>query len=239
MIVQLLSPYLLVVMMLLWQAAPPLAKAKPQAPGDPSTQKTPEERFESLLAAAMKEPKKADWNALRHAFSQTDAYQPYNVQWREESAKVAKDIHGGNLKAAETALVKLLERERFMRLDAIAMAVALYEKMGEKDKARKHRELLQGLAETVFVRERGMSFEKPIEVLFIDEEYLVVRSLGLQHKGQSLREKDGHHFDVLTLESGEGQPDREIYFNIDMPFNALGRSLGGAIDRTKNPGAKK
>lgn len=126
-----------------------------------------------------------------------------------------------------------------MRLDALAMAVALYEKMGEKDKARKHRELLQGLAETVFVRERGMSFEKPIEVLFIDEEYLVVRSLGLQHKGQSLREKDGHHFDVLTLESGEGQPDREIYFNIDMPFNALGRSLGGAIDRTKKPGAKK
>ena len=147
------------------------------------------------------------------------------MRWKEEAAKVEKDIRSGNLKVAEPGLVKLLEQERFMRIEAHMMAVALYENMGEKEKAQKHRDFLKGIADTVFVNGRGMSFEKPLEVLFIDEEYLVLRAMGIDHKSQSLREKDGHRFDVFTFEAKEGQPEREIYFNIDMPFECAGQEL--------------
>jgi hypothetical protein len=243
MIAHALSPYILGVLVLGWQAAPPDAttKTKPerQPAGVLSAQKSFDERFEALLAAATQEPAKTDWNALRHAFAQTHHYHPYNVEWKNEIDKVRKDLADDNLKAAEPALAKLLERERFMRLDALALAVALYQKTGEKDKARKHQDLLKGLADTLFVPERGMSFEKPFVVLFIDEEYIVLRTLRLRHRQQSLREKDGHHFDVFTIPAQGDLPGREVYFNIDMPFHALGKSLQKAFDPAKKSEVRK
>jgi hypothetical protein len=234
-----LSRCILSLLVLTWQGAAPVAKAKAskngQTAGPARAQKSPDERFESLLDAARKDPSKADWNALRRAFAQTRHYNPYNSEWKREIAKVGKDLADGNLKAAEPALVKLLERERFMRLEALAMAARLYQKTGDQDKARQHKGLLEGLVTCVFVPESGMSFEKPFVVLFIDEEYIVLSALGLRHRQQSLREKDGHHFDVFTIPAHGDQPEREVFFNIDMPFEALGRSLQGAFDQAGKP----
>ena len=86
--------------------------------------------------AAQKEPRKADWKALRRAFSETSHYQPYNSTWRQEINTVAKNLQDGKLKEAEAALKKLLERERFMRIDAHALALALYDQTGDSEKAR-------------------------------------------------------------------------------------------------------
>jgi Domain of unknown function (DUF4919) len=238
MIARALAPYLPIMVMLWWQAPPPGEKADAQPPGNPSAQNSPDERFESLLTAAMKEPKKADWNALRHTFAQTRHYRPYNTEWKSELDTVRKDLSGDNLKAAETALEKLLERERFMRLDAMAMAVALYEKKGDKDKAKKHRDLLDELTRAVFVPGRGMSFEKPIEVLFIDEEYFFLGSMRIRPRMQSLREQNGRRFDVFTIPATRNLPEHEIYFNIDMPYNALRQELQRAFEN-KQPEGKK
>jgi len=218
-----------------WSATAPAATAG----DDAAARKSSDQHFEALLAAAQKNPAETDWKALRHAFAKTSGYEPYSITWRQELAKVGKDVRDGNLKAAEAALVKLLERERFMRLDGQAMAVALYEKMEETDKARKHRAFLEGLSSTVFVAGHGTSFEKPIEVLFIEEEYSLLSSMGLTMKQQALSERDGHRFDVITTHAKGGDPEREFYFNIDMPWNALEASLGKVFERSKEPGGKK
>jgi hypothetical protein len=206
---------------------------------DAAAPKSLDQQFEALLAAAQKDPARADWKALRRAFAETSHYEPYSITWRTELAKVGKDMRDGNTKVAEAALVKLLERERFMRLDGQAMAVALYEKMGQSDKATKHREFLDGLSSTVYVAGHGTSFEKPIEVLFIEEEYTVLASLGLKMKQQALSERDGHRFDVITTEAKGGEPERQFYFNIDLPWKALASSLGKAFERRKEPAKKK
>lgn len=100
---------------------PPKSDARP----------SPDQKFEGLLAAAEKDPEKADWKALRLAFSDTSHYQPYNPEWRKDLARVGQTMEKGDLKAAEQALLTLLRRERLMRIDAQAMAVGLYQKMGE------------------------------------------------------------------------------------------------------------
>ncbi len=193
--------------------------------GDKAARKSADQEFEALLARAQKDPAKTDWKALRTAFAATSHYKPYNFEWRREIAQVGNDVQQGKLKAAEAMLVKLLERERFMRLDGQALAVALYEKMGESDKVRKHRSYLEGLSSAVFAPGAGMSFEKPINVLFIEEEYLVVGSLGLRVKQQALSEHNGHRFDVLTTAAKGDQPERQFYFNIDLLQQALHQSL--------------
>jgi hypothetical protein len=205
---------------------------------EPSAQKSADERFEKLLTSAMKEPKKADWTVLRHAFSETSHYIPYNDQWREELLQVRREIARGELRAAEAALVKLLERERFMRLDAQTLAVMVYDRTGQKGKSQHHREFMAGLAGAVFVPGHGVSVEKPIEVLFIDEEYIVLGGLGARLKSQSLVGHNGHHLDVLTVEAKGNQPERKLYFNIDMPFGALEKNLQRDLDRAKKPARK-
>jgi hypothetical protein len=201
--------------------------------------KAADPRFEALLAAAQKDAAKADWNALRHAFAETSFYEPYSGSWRTDLAKVRKEMQAGKLKAAETALVKLLERERFMRLDGHATAVALYEKLGDSVKAGKHRAFLEGLGSAVFVAGRGQSIEAPIEVLFIEEEYDFLAGRGLTMKKQALTERDGHRFDVITTDAMAGEPQREFYFNIDMPWRSLQASLTKALERSKESAAKK
>lgn len=206
---------------------------------DTEATKALDQKFETLLVAARKEPKKADWNALRHAFALTSHYHPYNATWRQDIVKVAKDIHEGKLEEAEAALLKLLERERFMRIDAHAMAVALYDKMEDSEKARKHRDFLEGFSGAVFVPGHGTSFAKPIEVLFVDEEYAVLGALGLRVKEQSLSERGGHRFDVLTTHAKAGEPERQFFFNIDMPWNSLQAGMTKAFGQSKEPAGQK
>jgi hypothetical protein len=143
------------------------------------------------------------------------------------------------LKEAEAALVRLLEREGLMRIDGHALAIALYEKLGETDKARKHRLFLEGLSSTVFIPGHCTSFEKPIEVLFVEEEYLLLSSLGLKMKQQALSEHNGHRFDVITTIADGADPEREFFFNIDLPWNALQASLGKAFEQSKDSTVKK
>jgi hypothetical protein len=57
---------------------------------DGAARKSPDQQFEVLLAAAQKNPTKADWKALRHAFAETSRYEPYSTTWRNELAKVGK-----------------------------------------------------------------------------------------------------------------------------------------------------
>jgi hypothetical protein len=208
------------------------------AGNDDEATKALDQKFEAMLFAAQKEPGKADWKALRRAFSETSHYEPYNTGWRQDIGKVAKSLHDGKLKEAEDALTKLNERDRFMRIDAHALAVALYEKTGDSEKARKHKDLLEGLSSAVFVPGHGTSFEKPIEVLFMDEEYALLGALGCKMKQQALSDHDGHKFDVLTTEARPGKPELKFYFNIDMPWNHLERGMAKAFGQVKKDGKK-
>jgi Domain of unknown function (DUF4919) len=206
---------------------------------DNEASKALDQKFEKLLVAAQKDPKKADWKALRHAFAESSHYQPYNASWRQDISKVAKNLHDGKLKEAEAGLTELLERERFMRVDAHAVALALYEKMGDSEKARKHKDFLEGLSAAIFLPGHGTSFEKPIEVLFVDEEYAVLGAMGCKMKQQALSERDGHRFDVLTTQAKPGEPERQLFFNIDMPWSSLQRGMTKAFEKSKAAGAKK
>ncbi len=215
------------------------AASRTAADDEAEIRKALDQKFETLLAAAQKDTKKTDWRALRLAFSQTSHYQPYNAAWGQECTRVVMNLRDDKLKQAEELLTKMLERERFMRVDAQAMAVALYEKMGDSEKARKHKEFLEGLSSVVFARDRGTSFEKPIEVLFIEEEYFVVNALGCKVKKQALTSRDGHSFDVLTVETKPGEPERQLYFNIDIPWSFVQGALKNTADPAKPPDAKK
>ena len=193
----------------------------------PTATEKADRAFADLLSAAKKDPEKADWKALRHAFAETSRYHPYNIKWRDELAAVREQIEAKRYKEAEAALDALMEREGFMRLDAHGVATVLYDRSGQKDKLDFHSRFAQGIASALFAPGRGLSIEKPIEVLFVDEEYLFLDALELGRKRQALREKDGHWIDVQETKTRDGKDGDTFYFNIDMPRGALQKMLGG------------
>jgi hypothetical protein len=60
-------------------------------------------------------------------------------------------------------------------------------------------------------------------VISVDEEYAVVRVLGLRVLSQALSHIDGHSYDVLTAVDVETKFESKLYFNIDVIFSAEGR----------------
>jgi hypothetical protein len=185
---------------------------------DPKSKETPDQRFEKLLAAAVKAPEKTNWRELREAFSRTTHYQPYSIDVTMKLREIAQSIGRGETQKSETALLELLERERFMRLDTLAMLVMLYEKTAQPKKAEKYQKLLDGIIGVLKYPEEGTSFEKPITVLFIDEEYFVTADMPT--KQQSLVVHKGHRFDVLETEADGDKPVKKVYFSIDLLRNA-------------------
>ena len=154
-----------------------------EALDDPKTKQTPDQRFEKLLADAMNAPEKADWKSLREAFSRTTHYHPYSIEVDEKLKEIAKSIGRGETKESEAALLKLIEQDRFMRFDTLAMLLMLYERTDLPEKAEKYKKLLDSILKVLEYPKAGTSFENPIPILFIQEEYLVTTNMPI--KGQS------------------------------------------------------
>ena len=198
----------------------PAASARPEEPAA-------DKQFADMLTAAKANPEKTDWKALRRAYSRTSGYNPYNVDYRDALAEVSKTFASGDTKKAEALLTTLHDREGQMRLDAHGLAAVIYEKTGDKEKQEYHRRFVKGIAGTLFKPGAGGSFDNPIHVLFIEEEYLYLQTLGVRPKRQGLQVHEGHRFDVYKLEPRDGEEAREFYFNVDMPQSALSRKLRG------------
>jgi hypothetical protein len=211
-------PLATLILTLAWQVSGPTAAAS-----GPPAKETPEQKLERLLAAAMKDPEKGDWRELRRAFAQTNLYHPYSNDVDEKLRRIARSIGAGELERSEAELRKLVERDRFMRFDSLAMLMMLEDKMGREEEAEKYGKLLGGIDRILMGPKRGTSFEDAIEVLFVEEEYLIIGKRSV--KVQGLAAKDGHRFDVITLAADGDEPERDLYFNVDLLQDALGRDL--------------
>ena len=194
------------------------------AAAPPPAREAADRKFEGLLAAARADPGKADWKALRRAFSETSHYDPYGVEVEDRLREIAMAIGRGEFKPSEAALLKLADREGSMRIDTLAMLMMLYERTDQPEKAATYRKLVGGILGVLEAPKAGARFEDAIEVLFIAEEYLVAHNLPIE--SQSLVVREGHRFDVLAIKADGERPARNLYFNVDLLRNAANPPFG-------------
>jgi hypothetical protein len=185
--------------------------------------------FDGLLARAKADPSRTNWKALRHAYAATPRYHPYDVGWRDELVKIRETAQKGDLKAAEAEVTKLRDRDGWSRIDVLIQAEQIFDKLGQKEKARLHHQFVEGYLMTIIAPGRGKSIDKAFEVLYVDEEYLTLHLIGKQRDEQALVEEKGHFFDVLTVKPTPDEPAEKFYFNVDLPR----RWLKGMLDTSK------
>lgn len=155
---------------------------------------------------------------LRVAFSATKEYS-FSGPDREARNKFYKPFGEKKYKDALTEVESYLEK---MYVDANAHFVAHLSASELKDtkKADFHKAVLVGLIKSIQDGNDGLTAKTPYMVISIDEEYTLMRFLGLKHSSQSLQHIDGHAYDVFAAVDAETNESRKVYFNIDIVWAA-------------------
>lgn len=127
------------------------------------------------------------------------------------------------------ALEKLREIESLRPIEEIptprwlAWYSYLQGKLGNTAKQREMRGLLFGAIQAMAHSGDGLSPATAVHVILIEEEYEWIREKKLKPVRQALLERDGQHYDVMTVEDAKGV-QTQVFFNITGLYAR--RSLG-------------
>jgi len=180
--------------------------------------------YQDLLAKLKGGDTNIDYKALRMAFAETAEYS-YSGPDKAEREKFFKSFNDKKYKDA------LKQAEKFMEtnyVDANAHYVAYNSAKELKDdkKAEFYKAVLLGLLNSIKGGNDGLSEKTPFYVITIDEEYTLLKFLGLQRGSQSLNHLDGHTFDVLTVTDPKNNQTIKLFFNIDVVWAAEMKLFG-------------
>ncbi|HVF22656.1 MAG TPA: DUF4919 domain-containing protein [Pyrinomonadaceae bacterium] len=186
------------------------------APTEKETPKpTPKTKYDALLEKVKQKDPSVNFTELRHAFYESANYHPQSpmMTYRPLNAAIAQKNYEEALKIAESVLSK-----NFVEINAHMAAQIAYQETGNAEKAEFHKFMVDGLLNSIKSSMDGKSKEKAFEVISINEEYGLIRSLGLRPINQALQEDKGHFYDVITVVDPQTNQQSQLYFNIDKPF---------------------
>lgn len=174
--------------------------------------------YTNLLAKLKGGDTSISFKDLRVAYSATKEYS-FSGPDREARNKFYKPFNEKNYKDALKEAEKYLET---VYVDANAHLVAHIsaKELNDTKKADFYKAVLIGLVNSIQDGQDGLTAKTPYMVISIDEEYTLMRFLGLQHKVQSLQHIDGHAYDVFEAVDTETNKARKVYFNIDIVWEA-------------------
>ena len=200
-------------------AQQPVSSPTPAPAGQSQTQLT----YETLLEKVKKSDPAVDFQALRLAYTDTKAYGPYGGDAEARKAMFAALRANEYDKALERA-TEILGRN-FMDIMGHFGSFVAHRELGHADKATFHRYVFDGLLNSIKNSGDGKTMETAFVVISTDEEYALFNYLGLRPTDQALVKDKGHSYDRMAAVDPKTNTAVVYYFNIDKPFNWLGKSL--------------
>jgi len=180
--------------------------------------------YRQLLEKAKRNPDNLDFTALRMAYAQSSGYDPFRFD-SEAHAVLSQAMDQRDLTSALNALKRLLDA-CYLDIHAHMLAVDIYESLRTEEKESFHMRFATGLLDSIMRSGDGTNFEKAFIVISTQEEYALLRVLSLEIIMQSLRENNGHQYDVFECPHPHTGKIIEVYFDVDLPMGWLDRKLG-------------
>ncbi len=174
--------------------------------------------YASLLSKLKGGDTSISFKDLRIAFSATKGYS-FSGPDREARNKFYKPFGEKNYKDALKEAEKYLDSV-YVDANAHFVAHVSAKELKDEKKADFHKAVLIGLIDSIRDGNDGLTAKTPFMVISIDEEYTLMRFLGLRHSSQSLQHSDGHTYDVFDAVDAETNQARKVYFNIDIVWDA-------------------
>ena len=105
----------------------------------------------------------------------------------------------------------------FVDIDGHLTACIANEELQQKWWSDYHKNVFGRLLDSILTRGDGQSAATAYKVISVQEEYAVLRVLGVTPVSQSLHHADGHSYDVFAVKDVRSSEDMQVFFNIDIP----------------------
>jgi len=179
--------------------------------------------YETLLERLTAGDTKIDFGVLRLAYAETASANPYGTSHetrRRMNAAVIEQRCDEALKIADQIL-----SSNYLSPDTHIAKSTCYRRAGDSAKADLHKAIYLGLINSIVALGDGLKPETAYRVISIEEEYAVMRALGLTVWKQEQFRRGEHAYEVLSGTNDKAGKSITIYFNIDIPA-ALERRKG-------------
>jgi hypothetical protein len=165
-----------------------------------------------------------DFKRLRISFVDSPEYRAAKDTDQAKTA-MFKALNAHDFKKATQNADVVLENN-YTNMDAHFAESIAYRELGDAGKADFHHAVFDGLIKSILNSGDGKSKATAYVVASVDEEYVVLRVLGLRPNKQSLAHDQGHSYDVLEANDATTGKTVTLYFNADVPMNHLMNIFG-------------
>ena len=179
-----------------------------------------EGRYQALLAAAKAAAPNVDWAQLREAYAGRPSFQVFVRS--DARRQMLQAANASNCKDALPS-AKAVIAEDYVDVDAHFIAAYCEESSGDASESRLDREIAVGLVTSIQTGD-GLTADAAFTPITVDEEYAVMRALGLRVESQALVQQGGHSYDVLHTLNEKGERGA-YWFLIDRVLAAEANAL--------------
>src|SRR5258706_14398261 len=180
-------------------------------PKTPKAAETKQKEFDELIARVKKDDTSVDFSHLRSLYTELDSYGPDSPDTKEMVAALRAGDYKKALKQVDVVLA-----EYYLDPDAHYVGMIAADKLGDASRSAHHRYVEKGILDSILRSGDGKTPDTAYKVIFISEEYALLRSLGLETQQQDLVNRDdGHSFDVLTVSNPKSKAVLKVWFGID------------------------
>lgn len=179
--------------------------------------------YETLLAKLKGGDLNIDFKTFRFAFPETAGYSARGVN-KEIFNKMYTALGEKKYKDTISKAQTILETD-YVDLDAHLLLHISHRELGNTKGSEFHGAVLKGLAQSILKSGDGKTTATAYHVIRVDEEYAILRLLGMSRAKQELVKENGHHYDKMEITDDKTKQTSTIYFNVDKAFESYNKTL--------------
>lgn len=181
------------------------------------------ETYDELLARAKAQDPTLNFTELRLAYTKTDSYSPYafDSETRDAAVQALKDQDY----ARAAQLADKLLADNYLDLEGHLLAHSAAKRQHDEAGVKQHEYMLDGLFKAITDSGDGKTAQTAWQVISVREEYIICQMMDARVLEQSLLQENGHNIDQLKVRREKDSQDRQLFFNVDLPFAWMDKNL--------------
>ena len=172
--------------------------------------------YGALLAHVKEGDLAVDFQRLRFSYMES----PERRAAKDITTERAEMIRAIGAKDFQLALElsKIVLNSAFVDIDGQLTACVANEELQQKWWSDYHKNVFGRLLDSILNWGDGQTAATAYKVISVQEEYAVLRVLGVTPVRQSLHRADGHSYDVFAVKDARSGEEMQVFFNVDIPM---------------------
>jgi hypothetical protein len=182
--------------------------------------------YAALVAKADAGDATTDYTALRNAYAQSSAYDPYGMDWRAMKNEAFTALQGKDCATALARADAILKLD-YTSVEGHALRAACAQQNNDSATMTREQAIAKGLLNSVTASGDGKSADTAYMVTTMAEEQFLLLSARTREAGQALLQTKKGPVDEITAVDFTSGAKSTVYFNVNALFAGMVRQLQG------------